>query len=232
MRRLLTALLLSMLAIGLVVAPASPASAAPADDESAFVRKINQLRASKGLGPLRVDGELTGIGRRWAAKMASAGQISHNKNFPNEVSQDWAKLGENVGVGSNVDELHRAFVNSPAHYRNLVDGDFTHIGVGVVYAGDGSLYTSHQFMRLRGASAAPAPTAAPKPAAAPRPAAPKPAAAPRPATRPAAAPAAAAAPVAASAPVAAAPAAPPVPSLRLVLVLEELRRIGAYRRGV
>ena len=161
----------------------SPAAADTVADEQGFVARINQLRSSKGLGSLSVDGELTAIGRQWAAQMSSAGAISHNPNFSKQVQADWAKLGENVGVGNTVDSLMTAFINSPGHFANLVDPAFTHIGVGVVRGGDGRMYTSHQFMKLRsgaGTPAAPAPTvtkppttAAPKVASAPKPAATK-----------------------------------------------------------
>ncbi|MFP5328340.1 MAG: CAP domain-containing protein [Acidimicrobiia bacterium] len=222
MHRLLTLVAVVMAAVVPLATPAMADRSNPAADEQAFVAKINQLRAEKGLRPLAVDGELTTIGRRWAGKMAAAGQISHNKNFPNEVTQDWEKLGENVGVGSNVDELHDAFVKSPAHFRNLVDKDFTHIGVGVVYTEDGSLYTSHQFMKLR-ASAPPPPPRVSTPTTRPRvttgPAATNPPAT-TPVTRPDNTP---------TTPGTAATPPPSRPSPRFALMLEELRRLGAYR---
>jgi hypothetical protein len=160
--------------------------------------------------------------------MANANQISHNPNFPNQVTANWRKLGENVGTGGNVDVLFTAFVNSPAHYENLVDPAFNNVGVGVVIK-NGTIYTSHQFMQLAGGAAAPAP--APKPAAAPKAApAPKPAAAPRTtAPRAPAAPRAAAAPKAAAAAPVAAPAPPPpppVPPARLVQSLAQLQGLG------
>lgn len=217
MHRLL-AVVAVLMAIALPLAtPAVADRANPAADEQAFVAKINQLRAERGLRPLAVDGELTTIGRRWAGKMAAAGQISHNQNFPNEVTQDWEKLGENVGVGSNPDELHDAFVKSPAHFRNLVDRDFTHIGVGVVYASDGSLYTSHQFMKLRAAAPPPPPPRVTTPTTRPRVTGTAP-----PATTPVTRPP--------SAETTTTTAPPPQPrSQRFVLMLEELRRLGAYR---
>ncbi|HEX9968717.1 MAG TPA: CAP domain-containing protein, partial [Acidimicrobiales bacterium] len=173
--------------------------------ESAFVAKVNALRASKGLGSLRVDGELTAIGRRWAASMAGAGDISHNPRFQHQVQADWVKLGENVGMGPEVDKLFRAFVASPTHYKNLVDGAFTRIGVGVVLTDDGMIFTSHQFERLAADDAVVRTAAVAEPERAP-----------------AAAPAAAAPaprPVAAPAPV---PASPRVPA-HAVQVLEQLR---------
>jgi hypothetical protein len=148
------------------------APAASADLEAQFVSRINSLRASKGLSQLQVSGQLQGVARNWTDKMVQAGQISHNPNLASQVSGDWTKLGENVGVGYDVDGLMQAFINSPAHYRNLVDPDWNYVGVGVTVAADGRMYTTHNFMAM-GAAPPPPPPPAPKPA--PKPAAPRPA---------------------------------------------------------
>ena len=67
-------------------------------------------------------------------------------------------MGENVGVGYDVSGLMQAFINSPAHYANLVDPAWTHVGVGVTFAADGRMYTTHNFMALSGGAAtSPAP---------------------------------------------------------------------------
>jgi hypothetical protein len=198
------ALLVAVAALGL---PA-PAKASAADD---FVAKINQLRGSRGLAPLAVHPELSSLGQRWAGKMAADGYISHNPNLAGSVSADWQKLGENVGVGYDVDGLFRAFVASPEHYRNLVEPAFTHVGVGVVIAGDGRMFTAHEFMALRGARAAPPP---PAPRAAPtatRSAAPR---APAPAR-----------PSGPTTTVPAPPPPPPPPPAHLTSVLEQLRAL-------
>lgn len=158
MRRLVI-LLVAVLALTAGL-PGSAASAQtdPATAEADFVARINGLRAAKGLPALTVHAELTDVARAWAAEMAEADEISHNPDLAKQVRADWQKLGENVGVGMTVPKLHDAFVNSPAHYRNLVDPDFTHIGVAVVLGRDGAIFTAHQFMKLR----------TPKPAAATR----------------------------------------------------------------
>ncbi len=159
-------------------------------------------------------GELTGIARGWSDQMAANGGISHNPGFSASVSAGWTKLGENVGVGYSVDDLMTAFVNSPAHYRNIVDPSFNYIGVGVSYGADGRMYTTHDFMAM-GEAAAPEPEA-------PAPADPAPnfaAPAPTPAT--AAVPDPAPAPEQPPAP---APTAEPV---RVIAVLTALRSIDA-----
>lgn len=172
MRRLVlltAAAVVSLLTPVVAAGSASAASGASTSSmESEFVSRLNSLRAAKGLAPLAIDAELTGIGRRWAAKMASDGRISHNANFTNEVKQNWVKLGENVGTGPDVRSIHDAFVASRTHYQNMVDAAFTRIGVGVVIGPNGAIYTAHQFMRLASDDAAAAPVAgsAPKSAVA------------------------------------------------------------------
>jgi hypothetical protein len=150
--------------------PAAPVTAvgvaAPASDpgiESQFVGRINSLRASKGLSQLQVSGELVGVARAWTDRMVSAGQISHNPNLGSQVSGAWTKLGENVGVGYDVDGLMQAFINSPSHYANLVDPVWTHVGVGVSHASDGRIYTTHNFMALPGGGSPPPSNPNPQP---------------------------------------------------------------------
>jgi hypothetical protein len=167
-----------LLFVGLVTpaAQAQPAAAtsvhalvAEPGTEAAFVDQINSLRASKGLSRLQVSSELVGMARGWTDRMVSAGQISHNPNLSSSVGGGWTKLGENVGVGYDVGGLMQAFIGSPAHYANLVDPVWTHVGVGVTKAGDGRIYTTHNFMALPGGAPPPAPTAPAAAAPAPPP---------------------------------------------------------------
>ena len=46
-----------------------------------------------------------------------------------------------------------AFIASPGHYANIVDPEFTHIGVGVIRDPDNParLFTTHRFMKLQNA---------------------------------------------------------------------------------
>jgi hypothetical protein len=228
MRRIAAGLIVMFMSVlGVVGLGATAAHADTIDTaaaEAQFVTLINALRASKGLGTLTVDANLTDIARGWSQQMANAGTISHNPNFPNQVTSDWQMLGENVGQGYTVQSLFDAFVASPHHYENLVEPSFTRIGVGVVVTASGQIFTSHEFEALRsggGSAPAPAPTthvtsrsSTPRTTAAPRVTTPAPATS----TAPAAAPAATA-PAPAPAPAAAASATPPA---RFVFALQQL----------
>ena len=171
-RKLLAAVLGAVLIAALfALANPAPANAADSGAEAQFVANINGIRASKGLGPLAVYGELRSVARGWTDQMVANGGISHNSNLAGSVSANWSKLGENVGVGGDVNSLMNAFVNSPAHYKNIVDPAYNYIGVGVSYGDDGRMYTTHDFMAMddgSGSVSEPDPAPAPAPAPAPR----------------------------------------------------------------
>jgi hypothetical protein len=220
-----------ILAFGVSMFPAG-AQADTVSDEASFVAKINDLRVSKGLPILAVNDNLVAKARSWAAGMAAAGRIWHS-TLSDGITADWQKLGENVGMGGSVDGLHAAFVASPHHYENLVDPDFTTVGIGIAMNGS-TIYVAEEFMELMPAKAAPVvtPTTVPKPAA-PKPPALKPVA-PKPVVVAVQAPVAPVAPPVAVTPAPtpppapevtpAAPADPPrAPSDLLVSVLERLR---------
>jgi len=164
MRRIIATAVLSLAASSSWVAVAIPPAAANVDTgaESGFVSATNSLRASHGLGPLEVSGELTAKARAWAQHMANGGcggSICHS-NLSDGVSSNWRRLGENVGKGPAVDAIHNAFVNSPGHYANLIDPGFRLVGVGVLNI-NGTLWVAEVFMEpaSQPAPSSPAPAA-------------------------------------------------------------------------
>ena len=142
-RKLLVILVLAIAALAMM--PMTSADAAPADDEAAYLRDINNLRASKGLGALRTNAALNTMARNWANQMAAANKISHNPNMAKLGPAGWTILGENVGVGGSEASVFGAFVASPGHYANLVNPKFNQVGIAVVYA-NGRQWTVHNFM--------------------------------------------------------------------------------------
>ncbi len=135
-----------------VVAPS--AARTEISEEQAFVAKINELRSGLGLEPLQVHPTLVPLARDWAAQLRSQGALSHASDLSVGVTENWSRLGENVGVGpeGQVQALFDAFVASPGHYANLVKPDYRYIGVGVVHGDDGRIWTAHRFMAIAGES--------------------------------------------------------------------------------
>ena len=141
-------------------------------EPSAFVDQINLLRSTLGMRPLAVSDQLTRVATSWSEHMAAQGGISHNPNLPSQVS-GWSGIAENVGSGWSVLSLMDAFVASPHHYVNLVNPDYTLVGVGVAFGSDGAMYTTHNFMTPEEAYE-PQPAPEPDPEPTPRPRTPRP----------------------------------------------------------
>lgn len=195
-RRIIVALTAAAaLCTGLALTGGAPAMAG-GDEAAAFVEAINASRASlAGAEALQVQGDLARVAADHAAAMAAKGSIHHNPSLGQQVT-GWEVVGENVGVGPDVDTLHRAFLDSPSHRANLLDGRYREVGVGIVRT-NGLLWVVEVFRKPVPVAVAPARPPAPAPAPAPV-VAPVVAAAPAPA--PAPAPIAVAAPEPAPAP--------------------------------
>ena len=136
------------------------ASADTFSDEDRFVQLINSARAGSGLGGLSVDGSLVNSARAQSSRMAASGSIFHNSNLPNEFAgQNWASLGENVGMGSTVDDLHQAFMNSESHRANIL-GNYDRVGIGIVMSGS-TYFVTQVFWKTQSTPTAGAASATP-----------------------------------------------------------------------
>lgn len=131
-KRYLTTSLVSILLISLIpIGSASAACYSPNKPERRFARLINTARTSAG--DLRLDPELSKVAKVHTRDMVKTNSLHHSTSseLRNRVT-NWSTLGENVGVGAKVASLHEAFMNSPAHRDNILQGTFRHVGVGVI----------------------------------------------------------------------------------------------------
>jgi len=147
--------------VGLLVALGlAPGAGAAGDETRDHLARINALRTSRGLVPLVLDANLSDLARSWAEQLAAEQTLRHAGDLSVGVSSSWTKLGENLGRGPSTEAVFAAFVSSPAHYANLVDPAFTHVGIGVVWVG-ATQYTVHRFMAASSEATPPAVTARP-----------------------------------------------------------------------
>ncbi len=110
-----------------------------------FTAKMNQERKSKGLGAMRLDPELSRVAKKHTQEMIKADSLFHSSSsqLSKRVTR-WRTLGENVGVGADVDGLHRAFMNSTAHRENVLFPGFVFVGVGTITQ-NGKMWTTMIF---------------------------------------------------------------------------------------
>jgi uncharacterized protein YkwD len=120
-------------------------------EEARAVELLNAERAAAGLAPLAVHGGAVTVARAWASELARAGRLAHNPDLAGQVSRHvtgaWARIGENVGTGSDVDSLHGAFMASPGHRANVLNGEYDYVGIGRVRTG-GTIWVSIVFVAV------------------------------------------------------------------------------------
>ena len=129
----LTTLALALAAVLTGTLTAAPAGATTAEDS--LTARLNGARSDQGLPSLATRSDLVAVARAQATRMADSGTLYHNPNLTTDVT-NWRWVGENVGYGPDVQTVHVAFMNSEDHRANILDTDYTEVGVGVVERGD------------------------------------------------------------------------------------------------
>jgi hypothetical protein len=126
----------------LLAGTAAPASATTSIERS-FISDLNQARADNGRPALVVRADLVQVARGQAGRMASSDTLYHNPNLTSDVS-NWRCVGENVGYGPTESAVDAAFMASTPHRDNILDTDYTELGIGVVVS-NGRVWVAEVF---------------------------------------------------------------------------------------
>jgi len=133
-----------------VLSPAPVSASGP--NTSSVLSAVNSARANAGRRPLSLRSDLSGVAYRWSQKMAASGTLKHNPNLTRQVS-GWRWVGENVGYGPDWRAVHVALMNSPSHRANILDRDYSQIGIGVVVGSGGRVWITQVFRAPTGSTA-------------------------------------------------------------------------------
>lgn|GEM_PF-3394232 len=130
--------------------PAQDQSQAPAS-VSAYEKEVvtltNKERTDRGLKALTIDSELSKVARAKSEDMQKKNYFSHTSptygspfNMMKQFGITYKSAGENIAKGQKTPkEVVNAWMNSEGHRANILNGSFTHIGVG--YVSNGSIWT-------------------------------------------------------------------------------------------
>lgn len=151
MRRTLIALIalmiLPLLVIGNNTADVANAQGAycASAAEAEVVRLVNVHRQNNGLGPLTLSQPLAAAASMKSRDMADRDYVSHfspDGRGPGDLLNDvgyppYAWAGENIAAGyPDAVSVFEGWKNSPGHNANMLQPDFTAIGVSGVYKQD------------------------------------------------------------------------------------------------
>ncbi|TCK98482.1 putative YkwD family protein [Natranaerovirga hydrolytica] len=117
--------------------------------EKEMLDLVNRARADNGAAPLQIDMSVTNVARIKSQDMIDNEYFSHNSptyGSPFDMLQsfniNYVKAGENIAGNTGVQSAHEALMNSPGHRENILNPDYTHIGIGIQEGGMyGSMFT-------------------------------------------------------------------------------------------
>jgi len=104
-----------------------------------IVAQTNEIRNKQGIRSITAQVKLFSSANNKSWDMVQNNYFDHIsptgkrlKDFLQEVNYNYSIAGENLAIGFyNVDQLMKAWLNSPKHYDNIVDKDFQDIGIGM-----------------------------------------------------------------------------------------------------
>ena len=129
----------------IALAGSASSSQACLDACTAVFNLMNQQRAAQGLAQLAWSDQLTQAAQVRANEITTS--FSHTR--PNG-SAFWT-VDSNVQYGENLaklyqsaDSVYAAWMNSPTHAANIMDGGYKTVGIAVCQTGDGSWYWAQE----------------------------------------------------------------------------------------
>ncbi len=151
-----------LLAALLLLAPAVAAESAKGDVfkligvEAAVVAQTNVERKNAGLAPLTLNAKLSSAARAHALNMARQDKLEHtlDDKRPDErvtaAGYRWSGTAENIAWNSrSPKDVVAGWMDSPPHKKNMLNSDYTEIGVAVAWNEKGEPYWVQVFGKPR-----------------------------------------------------------------------------------
>lgn len=109
-------------------------------EEKAFMNQVNTYRQGQGLDPLGYDPALIRSARKFGLILDQSDTFSHTAPDGSGLSEridgagvtNWNQAGENLAQSPSVVGAMFGLENSQSHRENMLDPNYTHMGVGVV----------------------------------------------------------------------------------------------------
>lgn len=121
--------------------------------EQQALKLMNADRAASGLPALKLNNKLTVLARDYAQDMIDRDFFSHYNpegQSPFDRMQQYGigyhYAGENLAINRSVEAAENAFMNSAGHRANILNANYSEIGIGVKYDGS-QVYVVQEFIK-------------------------------------------------------------------------------------
>lgn len=123
--------------------PSAPTNSSTlTSQEQEMLKLLNEARAQNNAPPLQIDMQTTNVARIKAQDMIDNNYFSHNSpkygspfDMMKSFGVSYVTAGENIAGNQTVQAAHNALMNSPGHRKNILNPEFTHIGLGIKSGG-------------------------------------------------------------------------------------------------
>jgi uncharacterized protein YkwD len=123
-----------------------PIAPPPSPEVAELERQLLELllgeRQKQGLDTLERDAELDAVARAHSVDMRDGRFFAHDSPHTGTLEDRLDRAGqlalvarENLGEGPDPERTHAGLMASPGHRANILAGDVTHVGIGVVRGG-------------------------------------------------------------------------------------------------
>lgn len=125
---------------------------------------VNEARAAEGLGPVSENKILEAQAEQYACEMIVWEFFAHENpvtgttlgDRAREFGYNFAIIGENLAAGQRTaEQAMQDWLDSPGHRANILEPDFTELGVGIRLGGPYGIYWVQEFGHPRAARRAP-----------------------------------------------------------------------------
>lgn len=111
-------------------------------EEKEMVELINAERKKQGLQPLTINNEMTKVARLKVKDMIDNNYFSHQSptygspfDMLKKYGISYRTAGENIAGNQTVQKAHTSLMNSTGHRANILNSQYTEVGIGIVNGG-------------------------------------------------------------------------------------------------
>jgi uncharacterized YkwD family protein len=134
-------------------APAATGTGTLSSQGSRILQLANAERAKVGAPALKSNTELNKLATMKSQDIVEKNYFSHQSptygspfDMMKKYGVSYMYAGENLAIDSDADKAHNAWMNSEGHRKNLLNPDFTEIGIGLYPKGNGSYAYTQMFI--------------------------------------------------------------------------------------
>jgi len=128
-------LLIAVIAVAVAISLAAPAAARTGTARTKMFHFVNDYRREHGRRSLRENVDVNRLAQRHSEAMATQRVLFHSSSLSTKLrAEDPSLWGENIGMGTSIWNVFKAWTRSAEHRQNMLRSGFRKAGVGIMWS--------------------------------------------------------------------------------------------------